>query len=483
MRVLQTYGHGSLSGLASLSALAGLVRLSAVAGVSVLALSGTAAAQMPAEPPVIQPLPPAQPEPAPLPPAPPPELAPPEFAPQDPAPVAPLQRDPLQGEFPPPPPVAPPPLEEPKPAGGEGLRFSAFVDAHYGFQTQAKDTAVPAHRAYEFNNFITGQEVPSGYAQNGFSLSFAGIDATYDAGQLGATISLRAGPSVPIFYAGDTGPLGIDNLTQAYASWNPTSQLSIDFGQFSTIFGAEVAESWQNLNYTRGGLYYAMQPFWHTGVRATLSPNDQLAVTGMVVNGTNLARDDNESPSLALQLSITPNDAFSLAAGWLTNLKPSTDGGSFDNFFDLVAAVTVDRFSLVFNADLTVNSDKFNRGTGFTQDIQDPMFWGLSLAAGYQATDLFGLAIRGEYLSDHDNQLYKVQRTLSGVTFPSTEETNVATVTGTLDFKPVEGSNNLVIRWDNRIEASNEELFFNRSSEATKVWFGSVLGVVVTTDG
>jgi hypothetical protein len=213
-----------------------------------------------------------------------------------------------------------------------------------------------------------------------------------------------------------------------------------------------------------------------------VSPNDQIAITGMIVNGVNSISDDNDSPSLALQLSLTPNDMFSMAAGWLTTLKPSSDGGSFDNFLDLVAAVTVKKFSLVFNADLAVNGDVHNEGPGYIQDVQDPMFWGVSLAAGYQATELFGLAIRGEYLSDSDNQLYGVPRTTFGVTFPSTEETNVVTVTGTLDFKPVRGSNNLVIRWDNRLETSNRDIFFNRSSSETDVWFGSVLGVVVTTD-
>jgi Putative beta-barrel porin-2, OmpL-like. bbp2 len=140
---------------------------------------------------------------------------------------------------------------------------------------------------------------------------------------------------------------------------------------------------------------------------------------------------------------------------------------------------------LVFNADLTVNADKTNEGDNYTQTLENPMFWGLSLAAGYQATDLFGLAIRGEYLSDSDNQLFQVLTSVPefpGVTFPSTQETNVVTVTGTLDFKPVHGSNNLIIRWDNRIETSNEDIYFNRSSEESNVWFGSILGVVVTTD-
>jgi hypothetical protein len=86
-------------------------------------------------------------------------------------------------------------------------------------------------------------------------------------------------------------------------------------------------------------------------------------------------------------------------------------------------------------------------------------------------------------LHDSDNQLYQVERTNFGVTFPSTEQTNVVTITGTLDFKPVRGSNNLIIRWDNRIETSNRDIFYNRSSEESDVWFGSVLGVVVATDG
>jgi hypothetical protein len=378
--------------------------------------------------------------------------------------------------------MEPPPPVEASAAPG-GLKISAFVDAFYSFQTAAQGTPSPVHRAYDSNNWVSNADTNAGFAQNGFGLSFAGIDASYDGGQLGATISLRAGPSVPIFFAGDTGPLGIDNITQAYATWAPVPQLSIDVGMFSTIFGAEVAESWKNLNYTRGGLYYAMQPFWHTGMRIAVSPNDKVTLTGMAVNGVNTVHDDDESPGLALQLSITPNDLFSLAAGWYTTPKPSTDGGIFDNFFDLVAALTVERFSLVLNADLCVNRDKVNDGPGYHQELDDPMFWGISLAAGYQATDLFGIALRGEVLSDSDNQLYKATRSNFGVTFPTTQQTNVVTVTGTLDFKPVEGSNNLVIRWDNRIETSNEDIFFNRSESPTNVWFGSTLGVVVTTDG
>jgi hypothetical protein len=459
--------------------------LSALTGLALLATGSVARAQTPPpsqppppqQPPVIQPLPPVPPatvQPAPIQPIQPattPAPLPPASIP--PAAVAP------SAELAPVPPAPEPPLPVPA-AKKEGLHFSAFVDANYGFQTAKSGTPVPFHRAYEWNNFDTSTN--SGSAQNGFSLSFAGIDASYDGGPLGAKISLRAGPSVPIFYGGDKGTFGINNITQAYATWRPVPQLNIDFGQFSTIFGAEVAESWHNLNYSRGALYYAMQPFWHTGVRATATPTDHVAITGMVVNGVNSAHDDNQSPALALQLSLTPNELFTTSVGWLTTPQPSSDQGNFDNFFDLVASLTVDRFSLVFNADVDVNATKTNTGPGYSQKIQNPLYWGLSLAAGYQATDIFGVALRGEYLSDSDNQLYKVTRTEFGVTYPHTQQTNLATVTGTLDFKPVRGSHNLIIRWDNRIETSNENIFFNHSEKPTKVWFGSILGFVVTTD-
>jgi putative OmpL-like beta-barrel porin-2 len=429
--------------------------LSALAALAVLATSSAAVAQAPAsEPPVIQPLPPEPPPPPP---------------------------PPVQGEFVPPPPMAPAAPEAEPAAAPAGLKLSAFADAFYAFQTAKQGTASPWHRAYDSQAW---QSDPNGgVAQNGFGVSFAGIDASYDGGQLGATVSFRAGPAVPIYYGGDAGPLGIDNITQAYATWHPVEQFTLDFGQFNTIFGAEVAESWKNLNYTRGALYYGMQPFWHTGLRATVAPNDKVSITGLVVNGVNTIHDDNETPSLALQLGVHPNELISVAAGWYTTLKPSTDGSLFDNFFDLVAALTIERFSLVFNADLVINGDKTTEGPGYTQSLDNPMYWGMSLAAGYQATDLFGLALRGEFLSDSDNQLFKAQTTLSGVTFPTTQMTNLVTVTGTLDFKPVSGSNNLVIRWDNRIETSNEDIFFNRSGNETNVWFTSVLGFVVSTDG
>src|SRR5690606_1388132 len=130
---------------------------------------------------------------------------------------------------------------------------------------------------------------------------------------------------------------------------SPTEELTLDFGQFGTIFGAEVAESWQNLNYTRGALYYAMQPFWHTGLRVRYQASEMVGFNAMVVNGTNQAFvPDNNQPAVAGQLTLAPVDGLSLALGYLHQIDPMNSdfypGGGragFDNFFDFVAVYEV----------------------------------------------------------------------------------------------------------------------------------------------
>lgn len=347
--------------------------------------------------------------------------------------------------------VADPPAA-PVPAETSNLKISMFADAYYNFSTAknfdaaGEPTGVPFHRAYS--------------AANGFSLSFLGTDIVYDTEHFGATASLRFGPSVPIFYAADNGPLGIDNIVQAFVTWKPTDKLKIDFGQFGTIYGAEVAESWKNMNYTRGGLYYAMQPFWHTGVRAALAVTDELTVTGMLVNGVNNIIDGGkELPSVGIQAAYAMESA-AVILGYLGSLDPENDA-YFDHFVDLVATAGLGKLNLVFNGDLGIDTKTGNGNT---------MFYGLSLAAGMALTDSLGVALRGEYLADPDGTVW-----VPGV------DSNVITGTLTLDWKP-DASGKLIIRWDNRFEKASESIFFDRDGGAADTWIQSVLGLVVTSD-
>src|SRR5205085_2302661 len=130
------------------------------------------------------------------------------------------------------------------------------------------------------------------------------------------TAFLRFGPSVPIFYLADMGVAGIDSLLGGYLTLKPLPELTIDAGYFGTIYGAEVAENYLDFNYTRGALYYAMQPFYHFGVKAAYAINETVTVRAMVVNGANDIVDENDAPAVGAQLVLNDlGGVFDLYAG------------------------------------------------------------------------------------------------------------------------------------------------------------------------
>ncbi len=365
-----------------------------------------------------------------------------------------------------------PAAEAPEEEGGVNL--FAFVDAYYGANTAPVGAPAPAHRAYD--------------GQRGFNLAWVGTDITYDGGEIGATASLRMGQGNSQFFGGDTSP-AFYPLTQGFLTWKPIEGLTLDAGMFGTIYGAEVAESWINLNYTRGALYYAMQPFWHVGVKGAYAINDMFTIKALVANGTNqwVAIDDQQ-PQVGGQLAITPTEGVGIALGYLHQINPDSafyypSGGrsAFDNFFDVVATAAFGDFTLVGNFDYNIAQPPDGSGADSTS------FWGASLAAGYSITEMFGVAVRGEYLRDNDFGVWTLTPPTpvdpmdpdSPVLTTATDGNNLLTATLTLEAKPHE---NFIIRWDNRIEKSEEDIFYDLDNEGTDVFMNSVLGLVVKTN-
>jgi hypothetical protein len=377
----------------------------------------------------------------------------------------------------------------------DSLTIGAFVDAYGAIRSDNNGNHGATAAAGQndansakgvLNPGVAGAFGHDAYVEaSGFALAFAGVDLAYSGEQFGATISLRFGPGVNRFYAADQGPFGIDNVTQAYATWKPTDKLTLDLGQFYTIFGAEVAESWRNQNYSRGGLYYAMQPFWHTGLKANYKFNDVLAVNAMVVNGVNTAFEGGKSPTLGIQFLLTPIEAWSLTAGYMTGLNPRTGDDetiptkNFQDFVDIVSTVTLGDFKMVMNAD--INS---YRPKGFSDREK---WWGVSFAPGYAFTDWFGAAARVEYLVDSANAaLY-----MGGTALPNYDGTmgaigpgdkvHLTTLTGTLDFKPAGSKGWVILRPEFRYDIASADDFTDHDGKNTKHFWSAHLGAVVTS--
>jgi hypothetical protein len=295
---------------------------------------------------------------------------------------------------------------------------------------------------------------PNGSAQSGFGLSWLGADLGYDAGAWAINGSLRFGDAVPQYGTGTLGP-----ITNAFVTWRPTEGLSLAAGTFATIYGAEVAESWLNLNYTRGELYYNLQPFWHTGIKAEYA-KDSFVARALLVNEPNNSTLNDGAVNVGGQLGYV-SDVFSAYGGVLQSLAPETSmnfelapgvANVFATFVDVVAILKVSDLTVIGNFD-------FNAGY---KSIQS--YWGGSLAAGYAIDPQFGVAVRGEHLA------YENDFTLS-------------TGTLTLDVKPVKDTQNFVVRLDGRVESASDPTY-NKSSgdELSKSWYSATLGLVGYAD-
>ncbi|MCB9660352.1 MAG: outer membrane beta-barrel protein [Sandaracinaceae bacterium] len=346
---------------------------------------------------------------------------------------------------PPPEPVAEEVAEEEEEEGSimDNVTWQAFATAYYQFDVERVPNGggEPAHRGYARNH--------------GFGVPFVGGDFAYAGEHGGVTINLRFGEAAPLLIAGAQNYPLISNVKQAYASWFASESLSVDVGFFDTIYGAEVADEWANVNYSRGALYFLMQPFNHTGVRVNYALSDSVGLKFLVVNGNfDFAdiMDVNEVPAFGAQIALAPSDNVGLAIGYATQAEgrdaaDNPTNNDWSHFFDVVATIGLsDSVNLVLNTDL-----RFNPMLG--GDIKDSLYFGASAAVGVALSDQLSLGGRVEYLYGGSGD-----GAYSGLGAES-----LITVTPTLRYMPADG---IIMTLEPRLEWANEEIFFTRTGNS-----------------
>ncbi len=410
---------------------------------------------------------------------------------------------------------APPPVALPEPATApeapaptakwyDAITFGAFIDAYasLNYNFPKPQTGTNAFRAYDITN--------------GFAISWAGVNASVDPDPVGATLSLRFGPTAERIASCPSetcdNQVGLAIVNQGYASWKPGGKegmLQLDFGKFNTLYGAEVAESQLDMNYTRGEVYWLIQPLFHTGLRATLQPSEAVALKAMIVNGWNRSVDNNAGKTYGLQLVATPVKELGLYVGWIAGPEqddstvvscdgnaayspaaggcaaspntPAADytvdrGGANDwdawkHLGDLVVTYAAsDAFTLAFNADYGWDGVR----DPISGDITKAKFYGVMLSGRYALDDVWALALRGEYIGDPDGYL------------TGTGNTDVALATGTLTIE-AKPTANLILRLDTRGDFAldgtpSKDLFQKEVRDTKSNQITSTLGVVVTTN-
>jgi hypothetical protein len=337
---------------------------------------------------------------------------------------------------------------------------------------------------------------------NGFALTWLGLDVTHEAKPIGGTLSLRFGPAAGLFAGNDT-QYGLQYVRQAFATYKPADTLAIDFGKFDAISGAEVADSQNNMNYTRGALFWLAQPLFHTGLRVTYQPSDAVAFRLLAVNGWNDSIDNNLGKSFGAQIAVTPVKQLSASVTYITGpersdtmqvscpggetysesaygctgtpssfqsstqlpVQDSRANGNWRQFGDLVVNYNpTDSLAFALNGDVGYDKALVSAAAGTEQSV----YWYGGMVSGrYAFNDTWAVAARGELFRDP-------QGFMSG----TGSELTLRTGTLTIEAKP---SQYLIIRLENRVDSADQSIFPKNLSDKADTQITTLLGVVVTT--
>ena len=261
-------------------------------------------------------------------------------------------------------------------------------------------------------------------------------------GEAGFRVDLVAGSSIPRVSSSLGLLQGQDvDLQQAFVSWiAPVGRgLRLDAGKFVTHFGYEVIDGYDgyNDNATRSFLFGYTIPFTHTGLKASYTFSDQLAGMFEICNGWDVARDNNSSKSLGLQLTWTPSKTVTVYGNVMTGPERANVNSDPRNLFNVVAQWKLTDLT-VFTLDAVTGSEK-----GAVTPGETASWSGIAGYARLGISDAFAFCLRAEYFKDSDGARTGTIQKLTEVTV-----TPEAKVTA-----------HLILRGDLRVDWSDADVF------------------------
>ena len=328
--------------------------------------------------------------------------------------------------------------------------LSGFVDVYYGYNSNQ-----PAQRSSALRNFDINS---SQFALNMLELvADKAPDAT--ASRVGYHIALGFGQAMNLVNAGETAspllpgtPLGappstITNfdqyLKEGYMEYlAPVGKgLQINVGKFVTPAGAEVIETKDNWNYSRGLLFSWAIPYFHFGVSGKYAFNSKFALTGYLMNGWNDSVDNNSGKTTGFTAAWTPNSKFGLTEDYLVGPEQADDNSDFRHLTDTVVTYSPDaKLSLMANYDYGHDRARpLVPGSPTT-----PVYWtGFAGYIKYAPNATWAVATRGEWFKDHNG-------------FSTGTAQNIGEFTLTLQRML---ASKIITRLDFRRDMSNQDVF------------------------
>jgi hypothetical protein len=316
----------------------------------------------------------------------------------------------------------------------KNTEVSGFVDTYYSYNGNK-----PATRKAGLERNFDVQH--SSFSLNLLELALEKKPTADSRG--GFRFDLDFGPTQGIVNAAEPGDKTLlQNIGQAYLSYLAPAGagLQIDIGKFVTPLGNEVIKTKDNWNYSRSLLFALAIPYYHMGVRATYSVNDKFTLAGFLVNGWNNVVDNNTGKTVAVQATVKPLAALTIAETYIGGPEQTDDNADWRHVSDTVATFTVTpKVSLAANYDY--GQDKESGATVKWQGI-----------AGYlrfQPTAWFALTPRAEYYNDRDGFTTGMAQKLKEFTL-------------TAELKPKDG---VIMRLEYRRDVSDIGFFLKNAGE------------------
>ena len=344
-----------------------------------------------------------------------------------------------------------------------GFTINALLDTYFEYNTNDPVGRVNNLRAYDVssNSFSLSQadvlleSAPDPSAGKRFGVRF---DLQF--GQ--ATAALQGNP------ANELRPEVYRNVYQAYGTYVfPVGNgLTVDFGKWASSLGIEGNYTKDQLNYSRS-FWFDYLPFYHTGVRAKYTVNDELAVNLWITNGTEQTEAFNNYKDQMLGVVLTPTPAITWTINYyqgqehpdvtyIQNPTPAQQNLPNQQGTAILPIANAPNGKLqISDTYLSWQATKALILAAEADYVQERLYSystpqrveGGALYAGYQISPQFAFAARAEYLAD-----------IGGLYSGTTQYLKEGTVT--FDYRPIDG---FLLRCEFRRDESNQHYFLGNT--------------------
>ncbi len=336
------------------------------------------------------------------------------------------------------------PAVEAKPAP-PSLDVSGFVDFYYEYNFNRPPAFKKDSAGAKVRNDIENKLRNFDFKHNEFALNLAEVVIQRAPAPVGFHINFAFGKATDFVHAAEPGGSEIyKHLLQAYLTaplklWGKGD--TIDVGKFVTHHGAEVIETKDNWNYTRGFLFAWAIPYYHTGLRYTHPFTDTSGLQLFLYNGWNNTEDNNNSLSYGASFNTKIGKKLTFVQNYTGGPELNDDNSHWRHLFDTV---------LTYNATATtaflVNFDYGRQALpGKAND------WiGVAGYVRHALSDRNAVVVRGEWFDDRQG-------------FETGTAQSLKEVTLTYEMKH---GGNLLTRAEARYDWSTKKVFDERGGTA-----------------